>query len=136
MDKQKVAKELVMIARGLMAASDINLADEMMKVFKAILPKVEKMVKGVKGVEKTSTRDRDRGRDYTLVVEMQGYTRSDLEASGSVYIIFSLGGNKHYVLVDGKRPDWGAGSTKLMEMEFETVVPMSAIQAHVQRLFG
>jgi len=135
MNREEVARELASVARDLTAA-DVNLHDEYVKIFKSVAAKVEKTLKGVKGVEKTSRRERDRGKDYTFVVELSGYTRGDLEASGSVYVSFSMGAYKHFVMVDGKRADWGRGSTRLMEMEFEQLVPVDTIRAHVERLFG
>jgi len=136
MNRKKIAKELVIIARQLTAASDIDLKPYYAKMYYDVGKEIAKALKGIKGVLGVDIRSVTTGGDYGVSIDLSGFTRSDLEAEANVFVSFGIKKGPHIYIVNGKRVDWGKYATKLDEGEFTDVVPLRKIEGVVKRIFG
>ena len=140
MNRELVAKELLAVAKELTAASEIDLFalyapawKEAGKQFKAILKKA-----AGSGVKMKDEWERARS-DYSYTITLTGYTaKSDLEVEVEAYFyILTAGSNSGTkVIIRASRPDWGPGSTELLNRSAGMLINGREIENAVKTAFG
>jgi len=120
----KIARELVKVAKELTAAGDINLDAYFDDMFKNIMKKMHSEISKIKGVESIRKEWRDSPK-LVFALTAEGYARGDIEASCTVVVEYSE--NWKQVQVWAKRPDWGNLSTDMLKENIHMSIPLDKI---------
>ncbi len=135
MNRQKVAQELIAVAREMTAASDVSLVSVLGAAYQGVMNKIAAEIKKIRGVEKIGQKSRPNTSAPSYSISFKGYTRGDLEASGALVIYFR--GYEVDTYMWGRRPDWGKTDADLMDGEkTKGVVPVRIIVARAESIFG
>jgi len=104
MNRQRIARELVALARGLTGALTSGLWAYQTKMWESVTKDLSKALASAFG--RYANVDFAHGDSTSAYVTLKGTTRSDFTLKVTVHVI-GMGNNQYSLIVSAERPDWG-----------------------------